>query len=71
MKDRNIYKAVLLFFEKNYQSSKEMLEKATDSDRKNFIPYFYLGEIEEEKNQNSIMAVDFFKKAQKYLYLLI
>ena len=65
LKDRNIYKAVLLFFEKNYQSSKEMLEKAMDSDRKNFIPYFYLGEIEEEQHLNSIEAVDFFKKAQK------
>lgn len=62
LKDRNLYKAVLLFFENNYQSSKEMFEKAMDSDRKNFIPYFYLGEIAEEQNLNS---VDFFNKAQK------
>jgi len=64
LKDRNIFKAVLSFFEKNYQSSKDMLEKALEYDRKNFITYFYLGEIEEHFS-NIRTAVQYFQKAQR------
>jgi len=65
LKDRNIFKAILAFYEKDYKSSKGLLEKALLNDQKNFLVYFYLGEIAEKQLQIN-KAINYFKKTDRY-----
>lgn len=60
----------MAFYEKDYQKSKALFEDSLLQDNKNFVTYYYLGEIA-EKMLNIDTAINYFQKAIRFFKLIL
>ncbi len=60
----------MAFYEKDYQKSKRLLEDSLLQDKKNFVIYYYLGEIAEKKLKIDA-AITYFQKAIKFILFFL
>lgn len=65
-----MFNSILDYYEKNYSISQKTLENALLSETKNFVIFYYLGEIAEKLLQID-KAIFYFQKTRKLLNALI